>query len=214
MVANTCEADRVGIWAVANASPTEVTLFLSNLTAECTRSQLTKWMDSHGCMEGCDYLFVPRNFQTGASLGYGFANFVDPASADRLVKSAHGTAMRVAISTDQGLVANVVKWASGRVNHVRDPENLPFVRALDAVGVKRPVMAAFQDHGPAVEEVPAPCFPPKRAAAGGARGRGSGTTPAAAGGRRGRGDPKPLATFNIAMGYPLHKGAVLHSFSV
>ncbi|CAK0812512.1 unnamed protein product, partial [Prorocentrum cordatum] len=117
MVANTCEADRVGVWAVANASPTEVTLFLSNLTADCTKSQLTKWMEAHGCMQGCDYLFVPRNFQTGVCLGYAFANFVDPACADRFVRSARDTAMRVAVSSDQGLMSNLVKWASGRVHH-------------------------------------------------------------------------------------------------
>ncbi|CAK0898124.1 unnamed protein product [Prorocentrum cordatum] len=161
-----CSAERVGLWAAANASPTEVTLFLSNLPTECTKSAMMKWMDTQDCMEGCDYLFVPRNFQSRACLGYAFANFVHPTFAKRLMALARGTSMKVTVSTDQGLAANLAKWATGRVHHIRDPENLPFVRALEAMSVKHPVMAAFKNHGPAIEEVPASRFAEKPAAAG------------------------------------------------
>ncbi|CAK0909410.1 unnamed protein product [Prorocentrum cordatum] len=44
--------------------------------------------------------------------------------------------MRVVVSTDQGLVANLVEWASGRASHVCHPENLPFVRSRDALGIE------------------------------------------------------------------------------
>merc|ERR1719424_1045967 len=70
-------------------------------------------------MEGCDYLHVPWNFQTGACLGFAFANFVDTPSAQKLSSSARGTAMKVWVASEQGLANTLTKWALGRVRQVR-----------------------------------------------------------------------------------------------
>jgi len=172
MTTSVCEAERVRLWAAANSSTTEVTLYLSNLSAECTRSVLMEWMDFQGCLEGCDYLHVPRNFQTGVCFGYAFVNYVDDAAAQRLVSSARCSSMKVEVSTVQGLVDNMARWIVGRVRHIRDPQNLPFVRALEERGVRNPIATASKDSGPKVGEVPIPSFRPRVGAAGGPSERG------------------------------------------
>jgi hypothetical protein len=181
MATSTREDERLQRWAAANSSPTEVTLFLSCLTEGCTKSVLMEWMGNRGCMEGCDYVHVPRNFQTGACLGFAFANFVNPASAQKLSWSARGTAMRVGVASEQGLANNLTKWFLGRVRQarqIRDAENMPFVRGLDVTGMKNPIRALEEmgvmspiapesrDRGPAVEKVPIPSFRPRQAAVG------------------------------------------------
>ena len=87
-MASVSDIERIRLWAEENYRPVEeVTLYVSNLAPNYTKSALRKWMDSTGCMNGCDYLHVPRNFQTRACLGFAFVNFVDTPSAQRFARS-------------------------------------------------------------------------------------------------------------------------------
>ncbi|CAK0864701.1 unnamed protein product [Prorocentrum cordatum] len=165
------KVNRVREWARSVSSTRELTLYVQGIPAECTKSQLMAWINSFGFAGTYDYLYLPRCLRTQKSKGYAFINFVDSETAQRFTEvlgrvSVHPrSSLVVLVSMTQGLVENLARWMRARSRRVRDPEVLPFVAPLEALGVAHPMEAEAHspsepdaESSPSGSELPAPRF--------------------------------------------------------
>ncbi|CAK0816115.1 unnamed protein product, partial [Prorocentrum cordatum] len=159
-------AQRIMGWADTVASPAEITLVVRGLPADLTMLRLRRYISSLGFDQSYDYLYLPRCLRTHRCKGYAFTNLVSPEVAQSFISSLSsqligGHALKFSIADTQGLAKNILKWYRGHSRHVRDPEVLPFIRPLRALGLSSPAQL-LQLAGPAGDELPAP--PPPRGA--------------------------------------------------
>ncbi|CAK0861052.1 unnamed protein product [Prorocentrum cordatum] len=159
----TVRVQRIQYFAAQVSHQSEMTLFIDNVGPDCTKSQLLRWLDSSGFQDTYDYLYVPRCFHTRKSTGQMFINFFVMDVIDAFVEAVKasdfgaGRALRVQLSTTQGLEANMSRWVRARSRRIRDAEVLPYVRPLDGSGVAHPAEAVpAAAASPQCSEVPVP----------------------------------------------------------
>lgn len=118
---------------VANAKmqgkvDSRTTMMLRNLPSSLTRSHLLDILDAKGLGAQYDFVYLPIDFVSGASLGYAFVNFVDSHTAHKAIHLLHGfdswagtTSVKVieACWSDphQGLKMLVERFRNSRVMH-------------------------------------------------------------------------------------------------
>jgi len=116
---------------VVGASETRTTLMMKNLPCEFHRDALLALLDREGFSGQFDLVYLPVDFKTGLSLGYGFVNFVSSASAQQFFAKFDGfdawevrtrKVARLVWSELQGLAANVEKYRNSNVMHEDMPE--------------------------------------------------------------------------------------------
>lgn len=122
-----CKAES-GSPKVLDNSGTRTTMMLRNLPSSLTRANLLDILDDKGL--GCkyDFVYLPIDFVSGASLGYAFVNFVDSKIAHQAINLLHGfnswagtTSVKIieACWSDphQGLKMLVERFRNSRVMH-------------------------------------------------------------------------------------------------
>ena len=73
-----------------HATAENTTLILRNVPNNYSREMFLAMLDEHG-FAGCyDFVYLPRDFQRKANLGYAFVNLVDGAAADALWRTFDG----------------------------------------------------------------------------------------------------------------------------
>ncbi|CAK0873183.1 unnamed protein product [Prorocentrum cordatum] len=74
----------------SSAVERRTTLLFRNLPYLLTRDMFVKLLDSHGFQGQYDLVYVPIDFKTSQSLGYGFVNAVTPEIATRCFRAFDG----------------------------------------------------------------------------------------------------------------------------
>lgn len=110
----------------------ETTVMLRNLPRNYDRIALLKLLDGHGFHCLYDFVYLPRDFQNGANLGYAFVNFPWHGHAVRLMMALQGFCMwedgsNQACETswsnpNQGLGAHVERYRNSPVMHTSIPD--------------------------------------------------------------------------------------------
>ncbi|CAK0907223.1 unnamed protein product, partial [Prorocentrum cordatum] len=143
------------------------TLFLQHVPTGFSKASLRDVICRAGFGDAYDYLYLPMCFLTKSNKGYAFMNFVNEDMAELFMRQmdgypmAEGMALVVTSSRTQGLGANLILWARSQSRRVRNPEFLPYVRALSALGMVHP--SELWSRGPLDE--PKQPKPPRVAAA-------------------------------------------------
>lgn len=121
------------------------TLMIRNLPRSLTQRVLLSELDTSGFADIYDFVYMPCSFEHREAKGFAFVNLIDPLSAEAFASAWHrshrcgiapGDApLNLSPAVVQGFEANVRKWASARMNRVRNPDLRPFVRgALNQKG--------------------------------------------------------------------------------
>jgi len=108
------------------------TVMLRNLPSNYTRTMLLELIDAEGFTGKYDFVYLPMDFNTNASLGYGFVNLTSPLEATKFWKNFEGFS-RWALPSDkvccldwsrphQGLEAHIERYFNSPVMHVRVPD--------------------------------------------------------------------------------------------
>lgn len=139
------------------------TLVLKNLPNKFNRSVLVELLDVMGFRGLYDFVYIPIDFKTRASYGYGFVNMMDPHSAVQLHQVFNGfhdwgcDSLKVCMvewSNRQGLSNLLGYYANSRVTHCsvpdefkpalfsRNGERLPFPEHTEDVRAPRRLMKA------------------------------------------------------------------------
>ncbi|CAK0846378.1 unnamed protein product [Prorocentrum cordatum] len=160
-------------WALAEASPTEVTLCLHNMrcdTESLTTTALKHLVDSTDVCGEYDFLHVPMDFVSKKCLGYSFINFTSPDAAQRFTRvvaegmlsqfaAAGPKVMRAIPSKKQGLAECLISWFRGHSRSVRSAEVFPFVRSLSPTVQINPYLEmSLQLRRPRSGDIPMPAF--------------------------------------------------------
>jgi len=113
------------------------TLMIRNLPPGVTQQQLLEEINASGFAGLYDFCYMPTSFWTGTGSGSAFANFMSCETATRFATMWHqshrfemtptGLALEVSPAKVQGRDANLVKYATGRMRHMRRPRFEPFV---------------------------------------------------------------------------------------
>jgi len=158
-------------WAVAEASPTELTLCLRGMRSDVdslTTTALKHFMDSTDFCGDYDFLHVPRDFGSKKCFGYSFINFTNPDAAQRFTRvvaegmlsqfAATGPkVMRAIPSKKQGLAECLISWFQGHSRSVRSAEVFPFVRPLNPTVPINPYLEmSLQSSRPRSGDIPVP----------------------------------------------------------
>jgi len=108
-------------------SPKQTTVMMRNIPNSYTRSMLLKLVDKRGFSGTYDLAYLPMDFATNASFGYGFLNFTSAAHALGFREYFHGfrkwdlSSGKVCQvswgSTHQGLEANIARYRNCPVMH-------------------------------------------------------------------------------------------------
>ncbi|CAK0836576.1 unnamed protein product [Prorocentrum cordatum] len=131
-------------WAAEVRSPCEATLYLQRIPTDCSKASLRGLVGRAGFGDAYDYLYLPMCFHTRKSKGYAFINFVSEDAAELFIQRmdsypmGDGAALSVIPSRTQGLGENMIIWARSQSRRVRNPDFLPYVRALDGLGMVHP----------------------------------------------------------------------------
>jgi hypothetical protein len=103
-----------------------------------------EFLEENGFVDEYDFLHLPRCMRTHVAKGFAFINFTSHDAADRFIGFSKGSAghrpfrWSAESSMTQGLEANMTKWATARNARVRDPDMLPYLRALRPFGDVNP----------------------------------------------------------------------------
>lgn len=125
------------------------TVMLRNMPNNQTRKMLMDLLDRQGFAGQYDFLYLPMDFTTRASMGYAFANFVSPASASQFMMCFDGFSKWSIPSRKvcgvswsgphQGLEAHVERYRNSPVMHVEVPDNFKPVLLQDGIRINFPV---------------------------------------------------------------------------
>jgi len=106
---------------------------LRNMPNNQTRKMLIDLLDRQGFAGQYDFLYLPMDFATRASMGYAFVNFVSPASASHFMSCFDGFSKWSIPSRKvcgvswsgphQGLEAHIERYRNSPVMHVEVPDN-------------------------------------------------------------------------------------------
>jgi RNA recognition motif-containing protein len=109
------------------------TVMLRNLPSSFSRAALLELLEGAGFAGAFDFVYLPVDFQSGASLGYAFVNLCTASDAKRLQSSLQGFAswgtgsnkvLEVCWSEPtQGLPALVERFRNSRVMHGMVPDD-------------------------------------------------------------------------------------------
>jgi len=136
---------QAGVSAVPEAEKT--TVLLRNLPKDYTRTQLIELLEDEGFDGTFDFVYVPMDFSSEASLGYAFVNLTTPGDARRCWEIFDGlaewgrpgenTACQVMWAEPcQGLAAHVERYRSSPVMHASVPDE--WKPAIFQGGVRMP----------------------------------------------------------------------------
>jgi hypothetical protein len=112
-------------------SETRTTVMMKNLPCEFHADALVELLNRKGFSGQFDLVYLPVDFKSGFSLGYGFVNFVSSASAQRYFALFDGfgawevrtkKVARLVWSELQGLAANVEKYRNSNIMHQDVPD--------------------------------------------------------------------------------------------
>jgi len=105
---------------------------LRNLPNNYTRSMLLKLLDAEGFIGQYDFVYLPMDFKTHASLGYAFVNLVSPEQAAAFWTTFEGFSKWVVSSQKvcsvswscpyQGLNAHIERYRNSPVMHEDVPD--------------------------------------------------------------------------------------------
>jgi hypothetical protein len=108
------------------------TVMLRNLPNNYTRAMLLDLIDSEGYAKKYDFMYLPIDFNSKASLGYAFVNFTSPSVAQQFRARFHGfsnwilPSRKVCIvnwsGPHQGLEAHVERYRNSPVMHEAVPD--------------------------------------------------------------------------------------------
>lgn len=116
-----------------NVAPeTRTTVMLKNMPNNQTRKMLLELLDRESFALRYDFVYLPYDFQTGATLGYAFVNFTTPAAALEAFERFEGYAKWTVPSRKvcgvgwsephQGLVPHIQRYRDSPVMHHDVPE--------------------------------------------------------------------------------------------
>mmetsp|Transcript_110188 Transcript_110188/g.312561 ORF Transcript_110188/g.312561 Transcript_110188/m.312561 type:complete len:210 (-) Transcript_110188:123-752(-) len=131
-------------WAANVRDPNEMTLYLQRLPTGLSKAKLQSIFDLEGFGDAYDYLHMPMCFHTKRGKGYAFINFTNEDMAQLFslrmdgLPMGDGCYLSITPSKTQGLGDNLVIWARSQSRRVRNPDFLPFVRALQGLGMVHP----------------------------------------------------------------------------
>mmetsp|Transcript_126693 Transcript_126693/g.253186 ORF Transcript_126693/g.253186 Transcript_126693/m.253186 type:complete len:373 (-) Transcript_126693:161-1279(-) len=125
----------------------KTTVLLRNLPRDYTRTQLIELLEDEGFDGTFDFVYVPMDFSSEASLGYAFVNFTAPGDArrcweifDGLVEWGQPGENRACevmwAEPCQGLAAHVERYRSSPVMHASVPDE--WKPAIFQSGVRMP----------------------------------------------------------------------------
>mmetsp|Transcript_99887 Transcript_99887/g.308154 ORF Transcript_99887/g.308154 Transcript_99887/m.308154 type:complete len:188 (+) Transcript_99887:2-565(+) len=132
----TQSADGIGT-GLNTSAPAEsgprTTVMLRNLPNNYTRSMLLALLDAEGFSGQYDFVYLPMDFKTHASLGYAFVNLVSPEQAASFWKIFEGFGKWVVASQKvcsvswscpyQGLAAHIERYRNSPVMHEDVPDD-------------------------------------------------------------------------------------------
>lgn len=124
--------------AAASESGTSTTVMLRNLPNNYSRAMLLKLLDGEGFGGQYDFVYLPMDFKSHASLGYAFVNLLSPETAARLWEAFEGFNRWVVPSQKvcsvswsrpyQGMTAHTERYRNSPVMHEDvPPEYKPMV---------------------------------------------------------------------------------------
>lgn len=130
----TAQGSGKGGGARQGAPDRRTTLMLRNLPREYTRESLCGLLDAVGFARLYDFIYIPHNIETHASLGFCFVNFVTPADAQRASEVFDGfqqwglpgqrpCVVAWSVQEQQGFSANVARYRNSSVMHPSTPEH-------------------------------------------------------------------------------------------
>jgi hypothetical protein len=110
-------------------------VILRNLPEQCTVSILLKTLDSEGFAGAFDFVYLPRDFGSGASCLYALVNLIDQSSSAQLLQHFQGfnkwavpgnasqECCEASWSTTQhGLEAHIQRYRNSPVMHAAVPD--------------------------------------------------------------------------------------------
>jgi len=125
------------------------TVMMRNMPNNQTRKMLLELLNREGYAKQADFLYLPMDFKTKASLGYGFVNFLTPDIALRFMSQFEGFNKWAIPSRKvcgvswsdphQGLEAHVERYRNSPVMHEDVPDSFRPVLLEDGVRVPFPL---------------------------------------------------------------------------
>lgn len=122
------------------------TVMLRNLPNNYTRAMLCELLDSEGFARQYDFMYLPIDFKSRASLGYAFVNLVSPSVAERFRDTFNGYSKWLLPSRKvcgvnwsgphQGLAAHIERYRNSPVMHEAVPD--PYKPIILSDGVRIP----------------------------------------------------------------------------
>jgi hypothetical protein len=119
--------------AKSSGKPTQQTsVMLRNIPLDLTRDMFQEMLDREGFMGTYDLIYLPRDFKTGANLGYAFVNLLAHAEGVRMQNHftgfcrwscRSGKKCEVAWSSQQGLAEYVDRYRNNPIMHKSVPEH-------------------------------------------------------------------------------------------
>lgn len=107
-------------------------MMIQNLPPSLKQQELVQELDASAFTGLYDYVFAPRQYWTGLSVGYAFVNFVNHEDAQSFcnqwdnVPRFHGPALlKVSPANVQGKAANMRKWLSAKGLRVKQADFRP-----------------------------------------------------------------------------------------
>jgi len=112
----------------------QTTVMLKNLPKDFTMSRLVDLLESQCCLQKCDFLYVPKHFETGSAFGYAFVNVIAGLDAEAVLQKLNGCPVPDSAKlisalwrdTHQGLNALIELYRNSSVMHSAvPPEHKP-----------------------------------------------------------------------------------------
>lgn len=131
MVPNKAQCVMPLCFATVELRSEQTTVMLRNLPNKMTRTDLVKLIDSKGFAGHYDFIYVPIDFKTRGSFGYGLVNMLNGAAARQLMNAFEGFAdwasdsrkvCKVEWARRQGLLALLQHYRESKIMHEAVPD--------------------------------------------------------------------------------------------